>query len=391
MVLKKFFPITQFAVVLTVILLITLVLTIVFIHRNDENEYLAPSGSIWIADPDDPLSNIEIASIVTQWMDRTRNQDGRYILDETFDASGAATRVIDHRLGAFPILARTKLFEKTGNTEHLSKLKRDLDVYMDPERVPFIQNYFWTCALLYEASIVPDLPVETVNTMRDLCERGDFNLEVMQSVDDRLAQGDVSFDLSVDEIPLPSQSGTVESSRANEIFQLASFSADRSGRYRWYGKRYDREVATVLLRDAVELYSQEVAGGSFIPSDTRCVIGFAALNLYALSADESLVDLSELMFRSYEPSADDVESLAFCTFLGSRLGQTGIGRVSDADISKMLDIAIFDLFDVKGYDGYYNGGGAFRDLKLPEARRSLIANTLLTVVLLERSDLNASK
>ncbi|MDD3661544.1 MAG: hypothetical protein PHG63_00580 [Candidatus Dojkabacteria bacterium] len=373
------------------VLLVAVVVAIGVISRNRKSDISDISEDVWTADPDDPLSNVEIASIVVQWMEKSRHPDGRYIFDETFDESGVATKTVDHRLGAFPVWAQAKLFEKTGNTEHLSKIERDIDVYMDPEVVPFIQNYFWTCALLYDASIVPGLPEDIANKMRDLCERGDFNLELMQNVDDELEQGFVTFDVRVDQLPVSALSGAVESPLNHEIFQLAAFSADRSGRYRWYGKRYDREVATVLLRDAVELYSQEVAGGSFIPSDTRCVIGFAALNLYALSADESLVDLSELMFRSYEPSVDDVESLAFCTLLGSRLGQTGIGRVSDADISKMLDIAIFDLFDVKGYDGYYNGGGAFRDLKLPEARRSLIANTLLTVVLLERSDLNASK
>jgi hypothetical protein len=94
---------------------------------------------------------LEIAKKALGCLEKMRDEEGLYVLGKRCTAKdNCKLSFRDNRIIMSVLWGRTKYFEKTKDKEELEKIRRDLDLYLDNQKVSLIRPAFWSKRLLYE-------------------------------------------------------------------------------------------------------------------------------------------------------------------------------------------------------------------------------------------------
>lgn len=278
--------------ILRVLVLITLLSTVIF-----GLVYAVPYLRDWISgltsEPTPEPSNVEIAKTVLDWMESNRDDKGRYPSQVVCGSSEdeVCKRIEGYQSGPAVIWARYSHYEVGQDPVDLTKVERDLDVYLDEDIIPTIQIDFWNCRLMQDIYFSDKSTDSVKQKALQLCERSVYNPVLINEFKQDYEE-DEGFVDYLEQIKLgegniynSAKKSTPLSDREQDLRYYSVFIADDLARYRMTGEDYYYERSRFLANQAAKLYLEETSNWEFFSNRAKCQLGISLLDLHHESGD----------------------------------------------------------------------------------------------------------
>jgi len=308
----------------------------------------------------------EISTKVLAWLTTQKNEKGVYNLGQLCQIDGKCELLgVDNRCGLSAIWGRFKNFEKTNKPEELELIQKDLTTYTDPSKVPFLQNNFWNCKLMYEMWQSNLFPPEEKEKIEKICWQGLYPRD----------EGNPSVGPNLKEVLETKRfygiPPTVLSDKGGELTEYAAYTSDFAARYLWKKDEKDLRRAESFFNKAISLYSSERQNHYIIG---RCVLGIASLDIYLATSDPEYFDFAKSFWGMEEVgkiclSGNEVvspnrceESLldqATCGLFAQNLYDLTKDEKYKDFKTKVVEKLIKKSWDGKDHQGEFLGDGAF--------------------------------
>lgn len=267
------------------------------------------------------LTNIEIAEKVLAWLGKQKDERGVYYFMVECDEGGECKGIPDNRAGIRVLWGNFKYYQKTGSKQVLATIEKDLAIYSNKEIIPFIQNDFWNCKLMFEMWQSNLFSEEQKRRIEDICWRGgyyhppdllerikieDFQEIVLGEVEDidfdLVKKGDYAFETTISE---------EDKTKGREY---SVYPSEFVARYLWRNDIAQLTKAKFYFDKAVQLYFSSPS--SF---DDNCLLGISALDLYQVNKDRGYLDFAQILFEKSREKDFDLTESVHCLFLADEL------------------------------------------------------------------------
>lgn len=342
------------------------------------------------------LSYLEIAKKTLDCLDKTmRDEKGVYVLGkECSSANDCQKTLTDNRVGLYVLWGRAKYVQKTDDQKEKETLIKDINLYLDKEKVPVIQPDFRSKILLYEIWKSGFLNDEEKQKIIDLEKKVDPGMpsnvrETLQSIKENNYKEPhfLDFTESLKAILSAEQESdvSVEDFRKNILF-----SSDYFFKYVW-GKEADYlKVAKTLLYDSLNEYF--ILNNELNTTD-KCLLGLNLVDFYKELKEKSFLDLSLNIFEEGKigdecwlkgSCSGDVLFHSVCGQFARELGHFAQGERYTKLSRDYFNFLINNNFDNQGYGGYSAGDGCFYSRSGLDSRlRTTTENGLIVGILSE--------
>lgn len=271
------------------------------INQKQPAKYLSRASETTVSSA--TSQNLEIAKKTLDWIDKQKNETGRYAFAKySPESTGGASSHIDNRVGIDVIYARFKYWQRTKDENTLKKLKADLTTYNNRKIVQKIQNSFWNCKLMSEISSEKLLDQASRNMAKRICDRStsfasriknngpmEENFKPTEFIDD--------VDLTTAFSQRKNASVPPEINPSDQsLTEYAVFSSDFSAKFVWKKINNYLLIAKSLFNAAFSSYiSTRRQADAFI--DGECNLGIAALDLYKSTNEEKYLTFAKDLFK----------------------------------------------------------------------------------------------
>lgn len=247
-------------------------------------------------------SNMEIAEKVLEKIDKEKDETGIYYYSDALEAGkNQQERLIDNRVGIYPIWAKLSIWEKTKDKAVLEGLTIDLDALSDLNKVPTFQPELWSCKILYDLWISPSLSQETKEKAKKLCERA---LIMVPALDNKFT---LTSETKINQIPekdlnnifktTNKENIPISSSEEDNFEKIvnsySAYSSDFSTKFLWEKKENNLKIAKSLFNLAVDYYDKLKTASI---ERRECILGIAALDLYKMSNEQKYLDFAQNLY-----------------------------------------------------------------------------------------------
>ncbi len=267
------------------------------------------------------LTNIEIAEKVLAWLGKQKDERGVYYFMVECDEGGECKRIPDNRAGIRVLWGNFKYYQKTGSKQALATIEKDLAIYSNKEIIPFIQNDFWNCKLMFEMWQSNLFSEEQKRRIEDICWRGGYYhpLDLLERIKIENFQEtvvdeveDINFDL-VEKGDYAFETTISEEDKAKGK-EYSVYPSEFVARYLWRNDIAQLTKAKFYFDKAVQLYFSSPS--SF---DDNCLLGISALDLYQVNKDRGYLDFAQILFEKSREKDFDLTESVHCLFLADEL------------------------------------------------------------------------
>lgn len=313
---------------------------------------------------DSKLSNLEIAEKVLDCLDGMRDARGAYL--HARDCSMSSTcedSEGNNQAGPRVIWAWFKYYQKTGDEKILVAISDDLVTYTT--KIPFIQNNFWNCKLMYELWESGSFSGEQMEEISDICLSSSHNPGLAEKADRAVGGRDVDKpDMSrfLEDLEGQAVEGVVSRILIDVGLDEAAFlTSDYVGRYRFSEDIIDLKRAQFLYNQALDMYVRGRLTDSIGISGETCLLGEASLDLYKTTRDDIYLDFASYFWKTREIKFFPESSV--CTFFANSFYEVSGEEQFRFERERLLKILIEENFDYKDYNGFFTGDGCFNNDK----------------------------
>lgn len=316
----------------------------------------------------------EIAKKVLAWLETQKNEKGVYNVGQLCRIDGQCQRAgEDNRCGLATIWGRFKYFKKTGRSEDLEIIKKDLATYTDPSKIPVIQNDFWNCRFMHEMWLSDKFSPEEKKKMENICFGSGYSQR--PEVEAIIESGPYKEKHNLQEVLAMKRfyitQPTVLSAYGADLTLFSAHTSDFAARFLWKKDPRDLTRAKVFFDKAVDAYKAE---GENNYMNGRCVLGVSSLDLYQVSTEGCYLDFATTFFEKEEldktclakeeevfPNRcqDSIFEQASCALFANGLYEMTKETKYQAFGEELTKNLIEKSFDNQGYKGEFKNDGSF--------------------------------
>lgn len=341
------------------------------------------------------LTNLEIAKKVLECLDKTiRDERGIYALGKECESTKSCRITIkDNRVGLAVMWARTKYIEKTGDQREKEILIKDIDLYLDGNRVKLIQPEFWERKLIIQAvrnEIFSSTEKEKVVKLAKKSYPGVSEMTVpLKKINNPEYQLPDFSEVSL--VKMRSSKEKISLVDEFSFIRTVAVASDFLAWHLWQNDPESLKLANELLLTGIKIYfslKEEISPMG------KSTFGIVLLEFYEFNKEKALLNFSREIFNEiYSQSSswfdesfvstlrfDDGVSLAM--FLNKLKEVTGDEKYRQLK-EKLLEITIKNNFDFFGEKGFFTGDGCFFNPAIKNRERRVRENSFLVELLVE--------
>jgi len=240
----------------------------------------------------------EIAQEILSWLDEQRDSRGVYIYGYRCSVTGGCSQQeADNRAGLTAIWGRFKHYQATNDSNDLSIINKDLNIYTNSEKVPVMQNNFWNCKLMYEMWQSNLFSQEQKDKIEQICYQGAYYPPDLEEINQQINLGQTKtadFNQLLEEKSEASLTPQNRSSQGIKLAEYAAYASDFVTKYLWQKNKTDLTRAQLYFNKGVNLLVQE-STNSYL--EGKCVLATAALDIYQATSDSAYLNFSQLLLE----------------------------------------------------------------------------------------------
>lgn len=336
------------------------------------------------------LTNLEIAKKVLGCLDKTmRDERGVYALGKECESTKSCRITIkDNRVGLAVMWARTKYIEKTGDQKEKEILMKDIDLYLDYEKVRIITPIFWARKFLYEmnnSKIFSETEKEKIQELWNKLSLPDSTIltKVLKEISSKDYQRQNLLVL------LSNKEKSVIITDKNLFKEEIILATEFLNMHLWDKKEDSFKTAEDFFYRATRDY---FSLSSEIPLEEECLLGLASSEFYKFTNQKAYLDLASSIFEKTKiedtcflkgtcPTSPSTSSI--CGLLSESIYKVIIDESYRNLKGKIIDNLINENFDFIGYPAGLINDGCFYDSSSQNKNRDTKSNGLVVGLLSE--------
>jgi len=289
------------------------------------------------------VSSQEMASIsasVLGWIDKTKGNDGVYFSGVNCENGSCTNGFVSRPAGAQVIWARFQHFAKTGDNTDLQKINQDLTTYLDPKVVPYIQNRFFSCKLLYEIISSKNPATSSLNDkLAELCNRNTHNPFDLNEINALISKNE-DKDPNLDSFLVGQAQTTALTKNQGNLLEPEILSSEYSTRFLWFSDPTDlRRAKQYFIKATMDFDSKLKSADA-----KTATLGIASLDLYQATQEKKYMEIAETLF----PESGKCSEVSDCAYMAMFARQMFL--MSNEDRWKQLELQVLKTAIAKGYD-----------------------------------------
>ncbi|MDD2482860.1 MAG: hypothetical protein PHE32_03460 [Candidatus Shapirobacteria bacterium] len=327
------------------------------------------------------------------WINSKRDENGKYFgfIDCDFEkktCNGPQEAGLSGHDAIPAIWARYKYIQKTGDTDEISILKKDIDYYYQQLDKMQVQNNFWNCRLLLEITDQKILSQEYLDKVHKLCTTSTYiSSDEVKNIYSEKTKSDINVISQVDyydwQNPDKTKDLVFKSDQSiNQNYKwFVTFPSDFVARYKSSQKQNDLDVANAYFNKLLQGYYLDYVNFS---ANDKCLLAISSLDLYSVNKEQKYLDWAKDVYSLYftDQGAKSEGMNLECAFLNRELAKYDNNSKYQSSEEKLLSVFISKYWDGDGSFRKLNGEGGFF---LIEERniwsKSLLQNALLVNLL----------
>jgi len=338
-----------------------------------------------------PDKKIQIAKNVFSCLNGMRDEEGVYALGKKCTgADKCQITAKDHRIGLNVLWAETKYVEKSNDLSILDRLRKDIDLYLDEDKVPIISVELWDKIIFYDMLQSPIFSPADKTKIENLAKKsGRQDNRAALKVQEEVRAPDYQepdFDLL-----LASSGKNADSKISEEDLRLTAIDAHEAlYSYVWKNNPEDLKVAKQLLYDTLQGY----LSAKNISQENRCFLGLTTARFYNHLKTAPVLQTAVKIFQDSRIEQScwfnktcpvNTNPALFCQMFTSELYKaTQDQKYSDLK-EGILDLLVNNNYDYLSYPGLFAGDGCFSDRgSVEEKLRLTYDNSLIALALLSK-------
>lgn len=315
------------------------------------------------------LSNLEIAKITLDWLDKQRDERGIYYAQTRCNTSAEGKTTCDQidkagtsgHEGIAAVYARYQQYLITKDQKDLDILLKDIDNYSNQEKIFWVQNDFWNCKFMY-----------------DMWQDNMFNEEQKQKIDKicwtstyYYPSSEVSFELYdgiyqtriKEEVPEVNLNGEGNKPIAEEneenlkqfLTEYSSYPSDFTARYFWKKDEKDLKMAKLFFNKVADYFFQNK---SAFNGDDICLLGISSIDLSNATQERKYFDFAVKLYN--ENLENDLTNPQYirpvCGIFAQNLYEETKEEKYKNSRNEISKNYINGYFDYNGYKNFTNNG-----------------------------------
>ena len=324
------------------------------------------------------LNRREITEKVLTWLGEQKDEKGVYYFTtecSSLNQPEKCQHISDSRSGISVIWAKFQAL-KNGLEIGKENLLADIETYANKDKIPFLQNDFWNCKLMYELWLSDLFDQETKNKIEQICWRGSYYHppDLIKRIKGKEVSGaikDINFDL-VGKGQYVFETEINEGDKTKER-EYSVYPSDFVARYLWQKDINQLKKAKFYFDKAVQLYLSSPS--SF---DNSCLLGISAIDLFKINHDEGYLSFAKTLFNRIQDEQVDSRRSIYCLYFAEELSEsTQEEKYKSWETKKLSEFFLSNFEKISG-----EKGGAFRFLENGQKNFPIVENSLLVGLLI---------
>jgi hypothetical protein len=320
----------------------------------------------------------EISKEVLLKLDKTRTENGAYSFGIFCTVGGVcASNTVDNRVGVQALWAQALFYSTVHDPQAESLIDKDIEVYLNPDKVRVIQNDLWNCKLMYSLIQKGAFSQQQKDGFLRICKRGSWLGEEEEQFRQKATEGQIS-QINLDEV-MDGKKYQPEPLKDN-FYMYAAAASDAVYEYMLTQDQTKYNYAISYFNRAIETYTVQ----SNLSQIDIATLGIASVDMYRLTKNDIYLEFSKFLYRAHPGSCSQLQS---CVLSASWFNEM-YKENNDAFYKQMRNLYLHQLinrfFDKQGYLGLRNNYGMFYtsgkgDYQYPTLYNGLLAGLLVDI------------
>lgn len=311
-------------------------------------------------DTDRKLSFKEIADKTTAWLLKQQDSRNKYYFGEVCTSpTTCEDSVEDNRVGISAIWGLFKSYEKTNDKKTLEIINKNLEAYTNPNVVPFIQNNFWNCKLMYEMSQSRVFDENRKSKVKDICFNSQHRLIREEELGTDTIQQTMERTEQLLDRTINNSVSTLEAtstSKEEDFINYSTAASDHIYKYLWNNQEYDYKFAYIYFNKALRMFNAPDNDMEKLSP----LLGIAALDFYKKEQKEVYLSFAKHVYDKVpHDTCDQIDYCVNSIYLARELSNVTKDTNYKTQADNLTKYMIDHYFDYKNFGGYKFGKGSF--------------------------------